>query len=83
MYPDSNIWFAVGDGMLLLVKHLFSRNDKYFENAEIPVKKKMLTRETTRVYQAIHTPKDLGLIPVDFKEMLQGIENPIISKKIF
>ena len=59
--------------MLLMVKHLFNRNDKYFENNELPVKKKMGTKETTRIFQTILSPKGIGLIPIDFKEMLQNI----------
>lgn len=59
--------------MLLTVKHLFSRNDKYFENNDLPVKKKISTKETTRIYQVTLSPTTLGLIPIDFKEMLQSI----------
>ena len=44
IYPGTNIWFGCGDGMLLMVKHLFNRNDKYFTNNELPVKKKMGTK---------------------------------------
>lgn len=32
IYPGTTLWFGVGEGIILLVKHLFGRNDKYFEN---------------------------------------------------
>ena len=44
LYPRSTVWVGCGDGMLLMVKHLFNRNDKYFENNELQVKKKMATK---------------------------------------
>lgn len=67
------MWYGCGEGLILLVKHLFTRNDKYFSNPELLVKKKLTTKETPRIYQVVQTRENLGLIPVDFKEMLEEI----------
>ena len=84
VYPDHpSVCYFFGEGMLLLLKNLFSGNAKYLENNTLPVKKKIITKELPRVYQPVVGPHSLGFIGIDFKEMLTQIDNPIISKKIF